>query len=89
MDEAPPEHLEDDIRTTSETVEEVIEVEKCFIRKMGFDYFVDLHVIVDGELTVREGHIIAHKVKEALLKSKLRIVDVLIHIEPNDTSVEQ
>jgi cation diffusion facilitator family transporter len=89
MDEAPPEHLEEDIRTTSETVGGVIEVEKCFIRKMGFDYFVDLHVIVDGELTVREGHIIAHKVKEALLKSKLRIVDVLIHIEPNDTSVEQ
>ena len=89
MDEAPPENLEQDIRITAETVEGVIEVEKCFIRKMGFDYFVDLHVIVDGELTVREGHIIAHDVKSLLLKSKLRIIDVLIHIEPNDTSVEQ
>ncbi|MCX6159034.1 MAG: cation diffusion facilitator family transporter [Ignavibacteriae bacterium] len=89
MDEAPPENLEQDIRITAETVEGVIEVEKCFIRKMGFDYFVDLHVIVDGELTVREGHIIAHNVKDSLLKSELRIIDVLIHTEPNDTSVEQ
>lgn len=87
MDEAPPENLENDIRTTAETVDGVIEVEKCFIRKMGFDYFVDLHVIVDGELTVREGHIIAHEVKRTLLKSRLRIIDVLIHIEPKDTSL--
>jgi cation diffusion facilitator family transporter len=87
MDAAPPENLETDIRETAISVDGVLEVEKCFIRKMGFDYFVDLHIKVNGELSVREGHIIAHKAKEALLKSALRIDDVLIHIEPEESSL--
>ncbi len=82
MDTAPPVHIEEDIRKTAGSVEGVLELEKCFIRKMGFDYFVDLHVNVNGDLSVREGHNIAHNVKRALLKSNLRIADVLIHIEP-------
>ena len=55
---------------------------------MIFEYFVDMHIIVEGNLTVREGHIIAHKVKETLLKSTLRIDDVLIHIEPEESSLK-
>lgn len=85
MDEAPSSDLETEIRLAAHTVEGVLDLEKCFIRKMGFDYFVDLHVIVEGNITVREGHSIAHKVKKELLKSKLRIIDVLIHIEPEES----
>lgn len=88
MDAAPPENLEADIRKTAISVDGVLDVEKCFIRKMGFEYFVDMHIIVEGNLTVREGHIIAHKVKEVLLKSTLRIDDVLIHIEPEESSLK-
>jgi cation diffusion facilitator family transporter len=84
MDAAPSAHLEKEVRNVSLSVEGVIELEKCFIRKMGFDYFIDLHVIVNGELSVRDGHKIAHNVKEALFKSELRIIDVLIHIEPEE-----
>ena len=52
------------------------------MRKMGFEFFVDLHVIVDGDLTVREGHRIAHAVKDAVLNAYPRITEVLVHIEP-------
>ena len=41
----------------------VVEVEKCHARKMGLDYYVDLHVGVDGNISVHEGHEIAHRVK--------------------------
>ncbi len=85
MDAAPPANMEKDVRETALSVEGVYDTEKCLIRKMGFDYFVDLHVIVNGELTVRDGHIIAHNVKDALLKSKFRINDVIIHIEPEES----
>ena len=57
-------------------------VEKCYVRKMGFDYFVDIHIQVDGGLSVAEGHAIAHAVKDRLLKSDLRIKGVLVHVEP-------
>jgi len=49
---------------------------------MGFDYYVDIHIQVDGQLSVTEGHRIAHLVKDAILKSNLRVTDVLIHVEP-------
>ena len=60
----------------------VIEVEKCRARKMGLDFYVDLHVGVDGSISVHEGHEIAHQVKRAIQQSDSRIADVLVHIEP-------
>jgi cation diffusion facilitator family transporter len=84
MDAAPPPTISEEVRAVASTVEGVVGLEKCFVRKMGFELFVDLHVLVDGELTVREGHDIAHKVKEKLLESNPRIYDVLVHIEPDD-----
>ena len=51
---------------------------------MGFDFYVDIHVIVDGSIPVHEGHAIAHRVKDALRNSPLRIADTLVHIEPDD-----
>jgi len=83
MDAAPPPHIEGQIRTTALAVSGVIRLDKCFVRKMGFDYFVDLHVVVNGSLSVREGHLIGHNVKDAVCASNPRIADVLIHIEPD------
>ena len=61
----------------------VIHIEKCFVRKMGFDYYVDLHVVVDGNLPVRHGHRIAHEVKDAIRLAYPRVADVLVHVEPD------
>jgi divalent metal cation (Fe/Co/Zn/Cd) transporter len=61
----------------------IIATEKCFIRKTGMNYQVDLHAIVDGLLTVKEGHAIAHQLKDTLREQLPQLGHVLIHIEPN------
>jgi cation diffusion facilitator family transporter len=81
-DAAPPEELEHLVRKSAMAVDGVRATEKCYIRKMGFEYFVDLHVEVDGDLSVREGHRIAHAVQDAILQENPRVAQVLVHIEP-------
>ncbi|OIN60537.1 cation diffusion facilitator family transporter [Arsenicibacter rosenii] len=82
MDEAPPGDWKREIEQIARAVPGVLGTEKCFVRKMGFEFFVDLHVEVSGELTVREGHDIAHAVKAAIQREKPYVYDVLVHIEP-------
>ena len=57
-------------------------IDDCRARKSGLGWLVDIHVEVDGDLPVREGHRIAHDVKEALLAADLSVLDALVHIEP-------
>ena len=82
MDTAPRGKIVRSIRRAARSVPGVIEVEKCRARKMGLDFYVDLHVGVDGSISVHEGHQIAHQVKRAIQQSDSRIADVLVHIEP-------
>jgi cation diffusion facilitator family transporter len=82
MDAAPSVEMISAIKKTASSVPHVVGLDKCLVRKMGFVYYVDLHVIVDGNLTVREGHDIAHLVKAKILESNEMVKDVLVHIEP-------
>jgi cation diffusion facilitator family transporter len=82
MDTAPAGKIVGSILAVASSVPGVVEVEKCYARKMGLDYYVDLHVGVDGNISVQEGHEIAHRVKSAIQQSDSRIADVLVHIEP-------
>lgn len=82
MDEHIYDHLVDEIRVTSKKVIGVIDTEKCLVRKIGMKYHVDLHIIVNGNITVTEGHDIAHEVKNLLIKQHPFVADVLIHVEP-------
>jgi cation diffusion facilitator family transporter len=81
-DAAPPDSLTQEIRSVARSVGGVRGLDKCFVRKMGFEFFVDLHVLVDAEMPVREGHRIAHAVKDELQRANPRITEVLVHIEP-------
>lgn len=83
MDEHVYDDLIDDIRNVSLTVEGVIGTEKCFIRKAGMTYHVDLHATVDATITVKDGHDIAHKLKDTLRREIPQLGHVLIHVEPN------
>jgi cation diffusion facilitator family transporter len=83
MDEHLYEDLEAEIRKISLTVEGVIATEKCFIRKSGMKFHVDLHAVVDGNITVTKGHDIAHLLKDTLRENIIELGHVLIHIEPN------
>ncbi len=82
MDTAPNTGLEELIREVAFGVEGVRGLDLCLVRKMGFDFYVDLHVVVDDDLSVKESHWLAHQVKDALMRANPRISDVLIHIEP-------
>ena len=82
MDVAPPSEIEAEIRKVASGVQGVVGLEKCYIRKMGFEFYVDLHVAVDGDISVRRGHEVAHCVKAAILVANPRIRNVLVHIEP-------
>ena len=84
MDTAPPVEVEQRVRELAENVEGVLEIEKCRTRKSGFSLFVDIHVVVDGRISVHRGHQIAHAVKDVLVRSDMRIMDVTVHIEPGD-----
>lgn len=82
MDTAPGGPIVDLVQQAANSVAGVREVEKCYIRKMGLSFYVDLHVGVDGGISVREGHHIAHAVKRTIQEHNPRIADVLVHIEP-------
>ncbi len=83
MDAAPGSALISDIRTAASAVPGVNAVEKCIVRKMGFQYFVDMHVEVDPRITVQQGHQIAHNVKDKVRGAVPSVCDVLVHIEPS------
>lgn len=72
------------IRDLAKEVDGVIDTEKCLIRKTGMKYHVDLHLIVSATISVKEGHVIAHNLKDYLLKELVQLADVLIHVEPNE-----
>jgi cation diffusion facilitator family transporter len=82
LDAAAPKGIRKRIRTIAGQVEDVAGVDELRVRKSGLVYFVDIHVEVNGNMTVRRGHEIGHDVKSALMGSELPILDVLVHVEP-------
>ena len=88
LGEIMDEHLNDDlileIRKVAQQVNGIVNTEKCFIRKAGMKYHVDLHAIVNANITVREGHEISHLLKDTLRNEIPDLGHVLIHIEPSN-----
>jgi len=84
MDEHTYDDVVNKVREISKTVDGVLNTEKCFIRKTGMKYHVDLHIIVDGSISVRNGHEISHRLKNQLQIEMPEISNILIHIEPNE-----
>ncbi len=80
--QAEPELLEQ-IRTAAGMIEGVANVETLWVRKSGMEYFADIHVQVDSEMTVARGHRIGHAVKDKLLRTFPQLRDVLVHLEPH------
>jgi len=79
--QAAPEFVAD-VRRVAEQVPGVCAVEKLWVRKTGLEYLTDIHIEVDEQLSVAEGHRISHCVKDRLLESFPALRDVLVHLEP-------
>ncbi|HEY1068897.1 MAG TPA: cation diffusion facilitator family transporter [Pirellulales bacterium] len=83
LDAAPHDETLERIRAVAASVPGVTGIDDCRARKSGLGWLVDIHVEVDGDMPVREGHRIAHEVKDALLTSEAGVLDALVHIEPS------
>jgi cation diffusion facilitator family transporter len=83
MDEHVYDDLVADIRSVSSQVKGIKGTEKCFIRKAGMKYHVDLHALVDGNISVKEGHDLSHLLKDTLRLKIPHLGHILIHIEPD------
>jgi cation diffusion facilitator family transporter len=84
VDTAPNPEIAGKIRNIALGVSGVHGTHKCHVRKVGFDHFVDLDVLCDPQLTIREGHEIAHNVGDAIHAALPLITKVLVHVEPAD-----
>jgi cation diffusion facilitator family transporter len=87
MDTMPDEVLLDKIRAVASRVPGVLGVEKCFARKTGLQYHVDLHLEVDPRISVQEGHDIASRARDSIRQELSWVADVLVHIEPAPPSL--
>ena len=82
MDRSPDRQLIRKIRAVAGTIPGVGGVEKCFVRKMGWQFLVDMHIEVDPQMTVENSHRISHEVKDKVRAEIPSVRDVLVHIEP-------
>jgi cation diffusion facilitator family transporter len=83
MDAAAPESMQKVVREIAARTEDVVYVEKCRMRKSGLGILMDIHIAVDGDMSVRRGHEIAHEVQKRLHEAVPEIRDVVVHIEPD------
>ena len=84
MDARPDQDILLQICAVAKSVPEVRRVEKCKVRKMGYQMFVDMHIWVDSQMTVLQAHSVAHQIKDRVREALPAIHDVLIHVEPAD-----
>jgi len=87
-DIAPDVSMEARVRAIAGRVPGILGLDKCFIRKMGFSFYVDLHVVVKGEMTVREGHLLSHKVEDEIREALPQVAEVLVHVEPEEELIK-
>ena len=83
MDRQAEPAILDEVRREALAAPGVRGVEKVLMRKTGLEYLVDIHIEVDAEASVRDGHAVGHAVKDRLTKNIVTVKDVLVHIEPS------
>lgn len=82
MDQQAGGDIVDRVREVSLKIDGVQDVEKLRVRKSGLEYFIEIHIEVEGHITVAEGHRIGHNVKDDLMIEMPKVRDVHVHIEP-------
>lgn len=62
-------------------IPEVIKFHDLRTRTLGGEIFIDVHILVDTDLTVTEGHAAAERVRRSLINAFNRVQDVLVHVD--------
>lgn len=86
LDEELQPELNIRVRELATEVHGVVMVEKCHIRKMGLQSHADMHLWVNKDLTVEQGHNIAHAVQDHIQSVLPQFAQIHIHIEPDGRS---
>lgn len=84
MDSSLDESKTKNIRQIIKATPGVMELHELRTRMIGGQIFMDVHVLVDSEISVTEGHNIAERVRRELIKTLGNVHDVLVHIDPED-----
>ncbi len=84
VDASPPHKTCKQIKEIAENVTGVLQVHNLRSRFSGAYLHVDLHLVVDGEITVQEGHTIAGAVQASIMAAELGVIDVVVHVEPTE-----
>jgi cation diffusion facilitator family transporter len=89
VDRGAPDHVRERIRSLSAGVQGVEQVHAIRCRRSGPGLFIDLHITVDGSMSVRRGHEVSEAVKQHLLTEGPDIVDAVVHLEPHRGSGQE
>jgi len=89
VDAGAPTEICREIMTLAHDVRHVKQVHGIRTRYVSSRILVDLHVVVDGRLSVKEGHDIAEDVKERILQNGPEVIDVIVHIEPEEAALRE
>jgi divalent metal cation (Fe/Co/Zn/Cd) transporter len=73
------------ISDLAESFAGALQVHSLRVRISGARLYIDLHLVVDGNISVRAGHNIAGAVKKKIMQAGLDAADVIIHVEPNES----
>ena len=82
IDTGAPKKCLAEIRDIALSIEGVNSIHALRTRRIGYGWYVDLHVQVNANLTVKKGHEISKKVKHDLYKKGPDILDAIVHLEP-------
>ncbi len=84
VDTSLPPRLIAEIRTTIMGIDGVEGIHLLRTRQMGEDALIDAHIVVDPRITVSEGHTIGDTVRDELISRFDDVMDVLVHVDPED-----
>lgn len=82
IDTAPDKDVLRQLSDYAETVDGVRQTHDIKARYSGSQILVEIHIVVDPDISVREGHGIAKQVKRKLLDNVEDVSDVIIHVDP-------
>ena len=76
------------IEYVAKSIPEVKDCHAVRTRGRPSEMFMDLHVMVDPELTVLEGHRVSHEVANLMRSEIPGVKDVVVHLEPHSATVD-
>jgi cation diffusion facilitator family transporter len=86
MDTALSEKDTQNIQVVIDQISGVIKSHDLRTRKIGGEILIDVHIQVDSDLTVTEGHEVAERVRRNLINRYQKTQDVLVHVDGYDDS---